>query len=291
MVREVYVKSVLNKHRRRDEWFLDEYSINPYIGCSFNCTYCYVYGGRYGYWRKQGFSVKVNAPRILSKELSRIARKGGYGFIAIGSATEPWMPIEERYMVTRRCLEVVLHYRFPIHCLTKSTLILRDIDLLREISEKAVLPLDLRDKLEHGVLVTVSLSTIDKDVARLFEPGAPDPFKRLEVLSELREHGLCAGLAFIPLLPFISDTLESIEDMVKAARDYRASYVFFGCLTLDEGVRERYYSVLRREYPELIPRYERLYSGKWYPLRSYQDRVMKVASSLCKKYGLRMGII
>lgn len=119
----------------------------------------------------------MNAPRVLDKELSKLAIAGQYGFIALSSAAEPWRQVEEKYKVTRRCLEVISRYRFPVHCFTKSTLILRDVDVLKKISEDAVLPEDLKDA--SGVLVTFSFSTLRGDVARIFEPGAPTPRERL----------------------------------------------------------------------------------------------------------------
>ena len=140
MVREVYVKTVLNRHRRRDPWFLDDYSVNPYMLCDYNCVYCYVRGSRYGANMGESLAVKVNAPTILARELRRRAERREHGFIALSSATEPWMNAEAEYEVTRKCLRVILRYRFPVHCLTKSSLILRDLDLLGELDECAILP-------------------------------------------------------------------------------------------------------------------------------------------------------
>lgn len=144
MVREIFVKSILNRHKKRDEWFLNDYSLNPYLLCDFNCVYCYIRGSKYGERMKQGLVAKINAPRLLRKELLRRAKKGEYGFIALSSATEPWMHIEKEYQLTRACLRVIARYGFPVHCLTKSTLILRDLDLLKEIDENAILPPDLK---------------------------------------------------------------------------------------------------------------------------------------------------
>lgn len=104
MVNEIQVRSILNKHKKRDSWFLDDYSVNPYSGCPFNCIYCYIRGSKYGENMAETLSVKVNAPELLEKQLSRRARKGEYGIIALSSSTEPYMPIEEETRLTRRCL-------------------------------------------------------------------------------------------------------------------------------------------------------------------------------------------
>jgi DNA repair photolyase len=131
------VKSILNKHKRRDDWFLDDYSVNPYEGCSFNCIYCYIRGSKYGENMAKTLSAKVNSPQLLGKQLSRRARKGEYGIIAFSSSTEPYMPIEEKLKLTRKLLEIILKYKFPVHILTKSKLVLRDLDLLKEIDKNA----------------------------------------------------------------------------------------------------------------------------------------------------------
>ncbi|WP_288004951.1 radical SAM protein [Thermofilum sp.] len=133
MVNEIQVKSILNKHKKRDDWFLDDYSVNPYEGCSFNCIYCYIRGSKYGESMAKTLSVKVNSPELLEKELSRRARKGEYGIIALSSSTEPYMPIEEKLKLTRKLLEIILKYKFPVHVLTKSKLVLRDLNLLKEL--------------------------------------------------------------------------------------------------------------------------------------------------------------
>jgi len=143
-------------------------------------------------------SVKINAPALFERQLRARMRKKEYGFIALSSSTEAWQQIEERYQVTRKCLEIILRFKFPVHCATKSSLILRDLDLLKEIDKEAILPQDLKDKLNHGALITFSFSTLDEEIAKIFEPGAPTPSKRLETLKKVKDEGFYAGIAFIP---------------------------------------------------------------------------------------------
>lgn len=286
IVKEVYVRSVLNRHRRRDEWFLDDYSLNPYYLCGFNCVYCYIRGGRYGRKEVRELSVKLNAPRVLDKELSKLARAEQYGFIALSSATEPWQQVEEKYKITRRCLEVISRYRFPVHCLTKSTLILRDVDVLKKISEDAVLPEDLKDV--SGVLVTFSFSTLREDVARIFEPGAPTPREMLKTAEKMLNKRLTCGLAFIPVLPFISDS--ELEEMAAVARDLGVNYVFFSPPTLQGECRESFMRVVKTHFPELAAKYLKLYNGRWFPSKRYVASFYCRVKELCEKYGLKFGV-
>ena len=290
MVKEIFVKSILNKHRKRDVWFLDDYSLNPYQFCDFNCIYCYIRGSKYGGNMRQGLAVKINAPVLLEKELLRRAKRKEYGFIALSSATEPWMHIERKYELTRKCLKIIAKFRFPVHCLTKSTLVLRDLDLLKEIDKNAILPKDL-SKLGHGVLITFSLSVLDEKIAKIFEPNAPKPRERLETLQKVKEEGFYAGVALIPVLPFISDSPEQIEEMIKTAKEYRADYVFVGALTLYGIGKELYYKVLRRYFPELLPRYKMLFKIFNQPNRVYRLELERRAMKLCEKYGIKYRLL
>ncbi len=169
MVRKIKVRTALNIHKYRDKWFLDDYSVNPYSGCSFNCVYCYIRG-----WRRKSIetpiSAKINVPEILEGQLKTRANKDKYGIIALSTSTEPYMKMEEKFQLTRKTLEVISRYRFPVHILTKSILVLRDIDLLKEIDRNAILPEDLRI-LKRGVIVTFSISTLDESLSSIVEPG------------------------------------------------------------------------------------------------------------------------
>ena len=211
MVNEIKVKSILNKHKKRDDWFLDDYSVNPYSGCSFNCIYCYIRGSKYGGNMAKTLSVKINAPELLEKQLSRRAKRGEYGIIALSSSTEPYMPIEEKLKLTRKLLEIILKYRFPVEIATKSKLVLRDLDLLKEIAKNAILPDDLEPKLKHRVIISFSISTLDEKLAKILEPGAPKPIERLDAMKRCKERGFFTGICFIPVLPFLSDSEEQVE--------------------------------------------------------------------------------
>jgi len=291
IVKEIQVKSILNKHKKRDDWFLDDYSVNPYSGCSFNCLYCYIRGSKYGKNMAKTLSVKINAPELLEKQLSRRAKKGEYGVIALSSSTEPYMPIEEELKLTRKLLEIILEYKFPVHVLTKSKLILRDLDLLKEIDKNAILPSDLKPKLKNGTMITFSLSTLDERIAKIVEPKAPSPTERLETMKKCKENGFLTGACYAPTLPFISDAEEELDRMIKAAKDYGANYVFVGTLTLfgdgPSDCKTLYYKFLEKYYPELVPKYKSLFKIFSQPPKKYQRELEEKSKRLCKKYEIK----
>ena len=294
MVNEIHVKSVLNKHKKRDEWFLDDYSVNPYQGCSFKCVYCYLRGSKYGAHVANTLTVKINAPELLEKQLKRRAKKGEYGIICFASQ-EAYLPIEKEYRITRKLLEIALRYRFPVHIGTKSTLVLRDLDILEEIDANAILPEDLQQKLNRGVIISFSCSTLDEQLAKLFEPGAPTPQERLETLQTCKEEGFLVGVNFIPVLPFLSDSEEQLEGMIRTARDYGADFVLIGGLTLfgtgPTDCKTVYYTVLEKHFPELVPKYKSLFRIFYAPPKEYQNELEERAKRLCERYGMRYGII
>lgn len=294
MIRETAVKSILNKHKKRDDWFLDDYSINPYFGCSFNCVYCYVHGSKYGTDTAVPI-VKKNAPQILEKQLLARAKRKEFGIILISSSTEPYMQIEKKLEITRTLLKIILKHKFPVHILTKSTLVIRDIDILKRIDENAILPDDLKEKLSHGAIISFSLSTLDSELANKLEPGAPSPIERLEAMKKLRDEGLLAGVSYIPVLPFISDTEEQLDNMIKVAKRYNAAYIFVGALTLfgnkPSDCKTRYYKFLEKYYPTLIPEYKKLFRVFTQPPRKYQLKLEQIAKKLCEKYGVKYKLI
>jgi len=295
MINKVQVKSVLNKHKKRDDWFLDDYSINPYSGCSFNCIYCYIRGSKYGENIAETLSVKINAPELLEKQLSRRARKREYGIIALSSATEPYMSIEKKLKLTRKLLEIILKYRFPVEIATKSKLVLRDLDILKEIDKNAILPADLKPKLRHGVVMSFSISTLDKKLAKILEPNAPKPMERLEIMKRCKEEGFFTGICFIPVLPFLSDSEEQLDETIRTVKEYGADFIFIGGLTLfgngPTDCKTVYYKFLEKHYPRLVPKYKELYKIFFTPSKKYQKELEEKSRRLCEKYGIKNRII
>ena len=295
MTREIQVTSILNKHKKRDDWFLDDYSLNPYSGCSFNCIYCYIRGGKYGENMAKSLSVKVNAPELLEKQLKRRAKREEYGIIAFASSTEPYLPIEEKTGLTRKLLEIILKYKFPVEVATKSELILRDLDLLKDIDKNAILPEDLKQKLNHGVIIAFSISTLNEKLAKILEPGAPSPIERLETVEICKKEGFLVGVCYIPVLPFLSDSEVELDKMIKSAKDHGADFVLVGGLTLfgkgPVDCKTLYYKFLEKHYPELVSKYRSLYRIFPFPSKKYQKELDERVKSLCEKYGIKNRII
>lgn len=295
MLHSKQVKSILNKHKKRDPWFLDDYSVNPYEGCSCNCLYCYIRGSKYGENMDEGLAVKSNALEVLEKQLAARAKKNEYGFVAVGSGTDAYIHHEEKLRMTEGMLRLLLKYRFPVFISTKCTLITRDIELLKEIDRNAILPGDLKDTLKRGVILSVSVSTLDEKISNMLEPGAAPPLQRLDLLKELKQHGFLAGVNAIPLLPFISDTEEEIEKIIIAAKKHEADYILTGGLTLfGNGIADSktlFYKFLERYDASLLPKYQQLYGENFYTPFKFQDQLKEKANRLCKEHNIRNSIL
>ena len=295
MVKEVKVKSVLNKLKKQDDWFLVDYTINPFMGCSFNCIYCYIHGSKYGGEDTGVLQVKINAPEVLHRQIKNRAGKKEYGFIGLGSSTEPYPALEEKLGLTRELLKIIYRFKFPVNINTKSTLVLRDVDLLRKIDENAILPANLKGKLNHGVIVSFSFSTVDENLARIFEPGAPTVEERLETMQKFKEEGFLVGANLMPLLPYLSDSEEDLDKLIKAVKDHGSEFILVSGLTLfgdkPDDCKVRYFDALKKHFPELIPKTKKLFGNSFAPSRTYQHDLAVLTIKLAKKHDIRTGIL
>lgn len=295
MPKEIEVKSVLNKSKRRDDWFLDDYTFNPYSSCSFNCLYCYIRGSKYGTNLATSISVKTNAIELLDKQLALRARKEQYGYIVIASATDPYLKIEKEYEITRRALEIVLKYKFPVHIITKGDLVRRDFDLLKEIDQQAILPPEFTDAPGRGVLLTFSFSTLNDPTGKIFEPGATPPSKRLAVMREGLQAGFLTGVSLMPLMPYITDTGENLHYMFSTFQDMGAKYVMPATITLfGDGRADSKTLMLKaiqKHYPELIPKYQKFFKDTTNMPEYYRNAFYTKMKSLSKEYGMPDRII
>ncbi len=290
MPKEIVVKSVLNKTKKRDHWFLDDYTFNPYSSCAFNCLYCYIRGSKYGHNLADSLSVKVNAIELLDKQLAARAKKEQFGIIVVSSATDPYLSLEKKYVLTRQALERIAYHRFPVHIITKSNLVERDFDILQKIDQRAILPPDLQPRLQRGVIVSFSFSTVDDRIGKIFEPGAPPPSLRLQTLKNTIDAGFLAGVSMMPFLPYISDTTEEIGRLFTAFQQCAARYVLPATITLfgtgRADSKTLVLQAIRKHFPELEDRYLRLF-GDSHQLPEYYRRAFSRKMAECKiQYGI-----
>jgi len=243
----------------------------------------------------EDLSVKANIIDVLEKQLQLRARKNQFGFVAVGSATDAYMHEEEQLKTTEKILSLLLKYRFSVFISTKRSLITRDVELLKAIDKAAILPEDLRSKLHRGVILSVSISTMDETISHMLEPGALMPIQRLQLVQQLKQEGFLVGVNAIPVLPFISDTNEELEKIISAARHYNADYILIGGLTLfgngKADSKTLYYKFLSRYQPQLLEKYDELYNGSFYAPYQYQNDLKQRANLLCRKYNIRSGIL
>ncbi len=291
MPQNIQVKTILNKPKQRDSWFLDDYTVNPYSGCSFNCLYCYIRGSKYGVNMEEKLSVKTNAVELLDKALALKAKKGQYGIIVLSSATDPYLQFEKEQLLTRKLLEVILKHKFPVHIITKSDLVIRDLDLLKEIESVAILPDDLKDKLKRKVFITFSFSTINDAVSKIFEPGATPPTLRLKAMETAIDHDFYSGVSLMPLLPFISDTGEHLEAMFKTFSALKANYIFPASITLfgtqSTDSKMLVLRAVEKHYPELGEKYRKFFGMSNEMPDYYKQAFQKKMEELLVKYKLQ----
>ncbi len=256
-----------------------DWSLNPYMGCVHQCTFCYVRAferradrpadDRYG----TSIRVKVNVAERLRLELARSSWNGDH--IVIGAATDPYQPAEGRYRLTRACIEVLRDASNPFAIITRGPLIVRDAELLADAAARA------------DVSVTFSVPTIDEDVWRTTEPGTAPPLQRLRALKELVAVGVRASVGMAPLLPGLSDHPSSLERVIAAAREAGACGIWANLLYLRPGTREHFLTCLERDWPELLPDYERLYAGRAYLPQADTRPAKEEVRRLAKLHGVR----
>jgi DNA repair photolyase len=181
------VKTILNKRKGERSFFMEDYTLNPYMGCSFDCSYCYVNGSKYAD-KTSSLTIKSNACEILRIQLKNKAKHSERTIMLLGSASDCYMHIEKNLGLTRDILKIINRFRFSVHIITKSDLILRDIDILKKIQNSAILPEDLAVRYKEDenrtsklkTIVTFSFSTTNDKIAKIFEHNAPKPSKRLK---------------------------------------------------------------------------------------------------------------
>jgi len=255
------------------------WTLNPYRGCEFGCRYCYArYTHEFMEMRdgrdfERKIYAKDNAPELLRRELCA-ARDQGLP-VALGTATDPYQPAEKQFEITRRMLEVFAGFEgLEFSITTKGVLILRDLDLLEIVARR------------HRFSVHLTVTTTDVRLARLIEPKAPPPAKRLEAVAALVARRIRAGVNAMPILPGLTDSPRALEDLARQAAEAGAKFLYGNVLFLMPSAMKQFMPFLEREFPELVRRYRKLYARSAYLNGEYKERMTNLIAELRSRYGL-----
>ena len=268
----VKAKTILSKVKNGDYWYGVDYNMNLYRGCSHGCIYC---DSRSNCYHIDNFDVpkgKENALLILEKELSK---KKDNGVIGIGAMSDTYNPNEKQYEQTRGALKLISKYNFGVSIDTKSDLILRDLDLLKEINSK------------NNVIIKFTITTPNDELSKIIEPNVCVSSKRFEAIKKLSDNGIFTGIMMNPVLPFITDSEEDIKKLVKMAYDSGAKFIhtYMG-MTLRENQRDYYYDKLDKYFNGLKEKYIKYYKDRYECVVPNYKSLYKTFTNECDKYGI-----
>jgi len=256
--KNIQCQTLLNKITKKDKIFKGKYTLDPYQNCEFGCTYCDSSYDKTIY-------IKTNAVQQLEKEIKKTKK----GTIIIGSVSDAYQKIEKKHKITRELLEVIKQNNYPCHILTKSNLVLRDIDLLSKMNST----------------VTITIITLDKKTSQMFEKETPSPTQRLKTIKKLSKKGIKTGVAIIPILPYINE--DEIEKIIKSAKKHNAKYILYKHLELKGDQKNIFIKTLEKYYPSLVKKYEEFYKNSYMPNDTYITKINNNLEKLCKKYEIK----
>jgi len=242
--KEIQEKTLLKKITRKDTLFHGDFTLDPYQNCSFGCPYCDSSFDSIIY-------IKQNAVSVLQDEIKDKKNKR----IIIGSVHDPYQPIEQTMKLTRNILTFLLAYQQPIHILTKSSHILQDLDILTKFND---------------VLVTISIPFIDTALASIFEPTVENPHHRMNLVSQLQKNNIKTGIAAIPIIPYLSDSNETLHTLFNTAKTHNAAYILCKPLFLKGDQKYNMFELIKKEFPKVFPLFKTLYSTTIYPAETYK---------------------
>ncbi len=263
--REVSCKSILNKSGIPGI----DFALNPYTGCEHKCAYCYaVFMKRFSNHTEEWgdfVDVKVNAPEILQRQLKSLNAKS---HISIGTVCDAYQPIEAKYQITKKCLEILRYFQHSVSILTKSSLILRDLDILSKIKE-----------LEIGFTIT----SLNPEIKMFFEPNSSSVQDRLSALKTLAQNGIYTWVFVAPVLPYISDTDDEIYGLIKSAQDSGAQNITFDSLNPYPRVWHNVLRIVKDRFHELLKNYTYYYHNKIQYERELKEKISAIGKSFSIK--------
>lgn len=268
----IKAKTILTKVKDGQSWFGVDYNMNLYKGCLHGCIYCDSRSNCYHIDDFDQVRGKENALVILENELIRKKKKG---VIGIGAMSDTYNPYEQYYQQTRGALQLIARYGFGVSIDTKSDLIVRDIDILKEINTK------------HPVIVKFTITTPHDTLSQIIEPHVCVSSKRFEAIKKLADSGIFVGILMHPVLPFITDKEEDIKELVKLASESGAKFIhtYMG-MTLRENQREYYYNALDKYFDDLKALYQKYYGQRYSCTVLNYQRLYKVFTDTCHRYGI-----
>ena len=277
---EVLAKSALNKVPMESAVPI-EWTVNPYRGCSHSCVYCFARNTHTYLDLDAGkdfdseIIVKINVAEVLRKELARPSWQRHP--VALGTNTDPYQRAEGRYRLMPGIIEALADSGTPFSILTKGTLLRRDLPLIARAAERV--PVDL----------AMSIAVYDDELQQSIEPGTPTTKARLDTVRAVRDAGLDCAVFLMPVIPYLTDSIEHLDRAVSMAKDAGASVVLYTALHLRPGAREWFMRWLAREHPELLPRYTSMYTGSSYAPKEYRRWLAARIEPILRRHGVERG--
>jgi len=257
--KKIKVDFLLNKITKKDNLFNGNYTVDPYQNCEFGCLYCDSAFDK-------TIKIKINAPEILDKELEKEKK----GTIILGSVHDPYQNAEKKYNITKNILKIINKHNFSCHILTKSDLILRDLNFFSKM---------------NNIRITISLISFKNNIINLFEKNLPGSNTRLKIIEKLVNNQIKAGIALIPIIPYITDN--EIDEIVKVSKKYKAKYLIYKHLELKGDQKQYFFDILNNYFPNMLKKYDLLYKDSYNPKESYILELTKKINNICKKYKIK----
>lgn len=273
IMEEIVAKTILQTSKPNiNTWIYHNYNMNLYRGCPHGCIYCDSRSLCYGIDDFEHVKPKKDAMTILESELQKKRKKG---IVAMGSMSDPYNPLEKKLELTRNALKLILKHGFGASIITKSNLVLRDLDLLKEIN------------LHHSVIVNITITTADPDMQKQIEPFSSTTLERFEALKILNDAGIKAGITLMPILPFVNDTLENLDALIELSKTYHVNHIFawFGMTTRDRQ-REHYYRQLDKYYPGVKEQHIKTFGYQYVNPSPKEKELLQRLEQKCKEYGI-----
>jgi len=276
-------KNIVFKNKSPDLWFGLDYNMNIYRGCPHGCIYCDSRSDCFNpaAANKNNFDtvkVKENALQIIRDDLRRKVKTSASAYnpvVGTGAMSDPYNPLERKLNLTRNTLELLNAYEFGVSLCTKSALVTRDIDVLTDI------------KSHSPVIVNISMSTCNDELARKIEPNVSSPLERFETISKLASSGIFCGIFLVPMLPFITDSVEDVLQLLHLAKEAGARYVYtYMGMTLRPGSREYFYSCLDEVLPGIKEKYIKKYGQRYNCISPNSKKLWAAFTTECEKLGL-----